>query len=629
LTTSPELLVRPAELDDESMLDGIRLPERPSPRHAPPDRRRHRAAQIAVLAAPVVVLAILAWVHRSMYYDGYIYLHVVANILAGHGPVFNQGQRVEAFTSPVWTAILSVAALLTPFHLTDVAVDLGVLLTAAGLALVIVGSTRLVRRTDPDVFVLPVGAVVFLAVPAVWSLATLGLETGLVFFWTGACLCLLIRWAATEGHRPPAWWPVVLGLGPLIRPELGVDSIVFIGTLILVDRAGITRRDRARIVAWAVVVPLAYEVFRMGYYGMLVANTAVAKEATLPRVGRGFHYFTDFTGTYWLILPALCLGFGAYRPLAAALRRTVGHRRNLAVLFALPLAGLLNAGYIVVMGGDYVHGRLLVAPLLATCAPVAVVPATRRYVISLLVVPWALLCGFTMRTNDGSPFYSSTIISADQPTGSAATLPAWAVRPPFSRPRTLTGAWVQFDVSEPPVRLDTPTAPGLVTPVVATAQIGEAPYLLGTDIQILDLLGLADPLAAHLLLDRPGQFAGHEKPLPTPWVAALLSAPGTTTAQLGRLQAGRPKLYTPLIPPVTGRSLDVETAWARADLACPAIMAVEFGPDRPLTVSSFFSNMFHSLHDTTVRIPPDPEEAYHQLCGPGTPASVRVVQAER
>ena len=55
------------------------------------------------------------------------------------------------------------------------------------------------------------------------------------------------------------------------------------------------------------------------------------------------------------------------------------------------------------MGGDYIHGRLLVAPLLATCAPVAVVPATRRFCISLLVVPWALLCAFTMRTSDGSP----------------------------------------------------------------------------------------------------------------------------------------------------------------------------------------------------------------------------------
>ena len=40
------------------------------------------------------------WTHRSMFYDGYIYLHVVQNILAGHGPVFNAGQRVEAFTSP-------------------------------------------------------------------------------------------------------------------------------------------------------------------------------------------------------------------------------------------------------------------------------------------------------------------------------------------------------------------------------------------------------------------------------------------------------------------------------------------------------------------------------------------------
>ena len=166
---------------------------------------------MAVLAAPVVALAVLAWVHRSMYYDGYIYLHVVANILAGHGPVFNQGQRVEAFTSPVWTAILWAFAVATAFPLTDVAVDLGVLLTAGGLALAVVGSTRLARRAEPGTFVLPIGAVVFMAVPAVWSLATLGLETGLVFFWTGR---LPLPPDAVGGHRrapPPAWWTVVLG----------------------------------------------------------------------------------------------------------------------------------------------------------------------------------------------------------------------------------------------------------------------------------------------------------------------------------------------------------------------------------------------------------------------------------
>ena len=82
--------------------------------------RTRRILQPAALAIPLVVLAVLAWTHRSMFYDGYIYLHVVQNILAGHGPVFNSGQRVEAFTSPLWTAMLAVVAVATPFSLTRV-----------------------------------------------------------------------------------------------------------------------------------------------------------------------------------------------------------------------------------------------------------------------------------------------------------------------------------------------------------------------------------------------------------------------------------------------------------------------------------------------------------------------------
>src|SRR5271166_2649063 len=86
----------------------------------PGDPAGHRLLQVAVLAVPVVVLAVLAWTHRSMFYDGYIYLHVVQNILAGHGPVFNAGQRVEAFTSPLWTAVLALVAFATPFSLTAI-----------------------------------------------------------------------------------------------------------------------------------------------------------------------------------------------------------------------------------------------------------------------------------------------------------------------------------------------------------------------------------------------------------------------------------------------------------------------------------------------------------------------------
>ena len=132
-------------------------------------------------------------------------------------------------------------------------------------------------------------------------------------------------------------------------------------------------------------------------------------------------------------------------------------------------------------------------------------------------------------------------------------------------------------------------------------------------------------MTAHLQLTHRGQFTGHEKPLPTPWVQALLTAPGSSTAQIGDLQAFRPTSYNTLIPQVTGRALDVQTAWARAALSCPAIHALEYGPSRPLTIGSFLSNMVHSVSRTTVRIPPDPETAYHRFCGPGVPAQVTQV----
>jgi arabinofuranosyltransferase len=38
--------------------------------------------------------------------DAFINFRVVDQVFAGHGPVFNAGQRVEAFTSPLWLAVL-------------------------------------------------------------------------------------------------------------------------------------------------------------------------------------------------------------------------------------------------------------------------------------------------------------------------------------------------------------------------------------------------------------------------------------------------------------------------------------------------------------------------------------------
>jgi len=581
-------------------------------------RRLLPFVQAAVLAVPVVMLGLLAWTHRNMFADGYIYLHVVQNILAGHGPVFNEGQRVEAVTSPAWTAILALFGFTSRLPLTWIAVVLGIVFTLGGVSIALVGSSQLVRRAAPNSLLLPLGATVFIALPPVWSLATTGLETGLVFLWLGSCFALLVRWSRA-GEQMSRFGLVVLGMGFLVRPELFIESVVFIAVVCWSERSGPTWRSRARVIAWAFIVPFAYEIFRMGYYGALVANTAITKEAALPSPARGVHYFSDFVGPYWLFIPIGALLFGAYYPIASTFHRNPTWRRSHAALLALPIAGALNASYIIMIGGDYIHARLFMAPFFALCAPVAAIPLARRNVLALIVVPWAMVCALSFRTTDSTPWSSPTIISI---TGDGS----------FASPSAITGAgvkesilgagpavYVQLATPTTMERLNGPTAPDIRQPTIATSWIGPETYQLGPDVRIVDLLGLADPLTAHLRLAKRGDIAGHEKPLPTPWIAAVLTPNGSSIAQLDSLQRQRPQYFTPLISTASGRRLEIETAWARAALQCPAIKGLLDSSSTPLTIGSCVSNIYHSFSRTTLRIPPNPETAYHLFCSSGTP----------
>ena len=57
-----------------------------------------------------LLLAVLAfiggWRRRWMSDDGLIVLRTVRNLLAGNGPVFNAGERVEANTSTLWQYLI-------------------------------------------------------------------------------------------------------------------------------------------------------------------------------------------------------------------------------------------------------------------------------------------------------------------------------------------------------------------------------------------------------------------------------------------------------------------------------------------------------------------------------------------
>ena len=56
--------------------------------------------RLVLWAVPIVVVVVMAAAKRWTFDDGFIYFRTVDQILAGNGPVFNAGERVESFTSP-------------------------------------------------------------------------------------------------------------------------------------------------------------------------------------------------------------------------------------------------------------------------------------------------------------------------------------------------------------------------------------------------------------------------------------------------------------------------------------------------------------------------------------------------
>ena len=206
-----------------------------SPAPSTPSRSWVRAGlQRAVFALPIALFAVAGWTQRWIVDDGFIYLRVVQQIVSGNGPVFNEGERVEAFTSPLWLAALSVADLVAPIRLEWLAVGLGIALSAVGLSLMMAGAAALVRRTGPGALLVPFGALVLPALIPVWIFQTSGLENGLVLCWLGACLFVLARWARST-RRMPWQVAVVIGLGWLVRPELVLFSAVFVLAVLAVE----------------------------------------------------------------------------------------------------------------------------------------------------------------------------------------------------------------------------------------------------------------------------------------------------------------------------------------------------------------------------------------------------------
>ena len=333
---------------------------------APGRSRWHRLALAAPAYLPAVMIAAGGWQHRWMDEDAFINLRIVDQIFAGHGPVFNAGERVEAATSTLWLAVLVVGrAIFGSFASMEWITLLASLAAAVGAFVVAGKATRLLHRGEAGV-VVPVGLILVASVAVVWDFSTSGLEMGLVWLWIGASWFVLVAAAAhARDQRPP---PVRLRRDPRSRaaraPRPRADDALPRGRVVRA-RAAATHRVRPHR------DPRAPRRVPDLPHGLLRHD-----RARRPRSPRTRADCTSARGGRTRRTSSVPTGSGSPRSSSSA---TIVYgfladrdRRMAIATAAMLAAGALHALYITAIGGDYMHGRLLLPAFFALAVPASI-----------------------------------------------------------------------------------------------------------------------------------------------------------------------------------------------------------------------------------------------------------------
>jgi hypothetical protein len=334
---------------------------------APPTSARilrwlqHKASsRIFIFAAAMAPFAFVgALVFANTTDDPLITLRYASNLVHHGQPVFNLGERVEGYTSPLH--LLLAAAILT--------LPGGLALFKLKLASLILGGaavwqvTRLAQLAGLSRFA-QVSAVA--AVAGSWNFmlsATNGLETSLVaFLATGAAASLSTHDSHSAWWRP-ALWTALLAVA---RP----DAVLLIIALAAVSAARRDVRPWWRRILWTAGPASALAAllcFRALYYGELVPNTYFAKHLSVgASIASGIVYLVSsqpLTILAVLLLGALILGPRILAGRAWQIRPTSHkfRRRRPAVAYACAVV-IAQVIFVLASGGDWMKGGRFFAP---------------------------------------------------------------------------------------------------------------------------------------------------------------------------------------------------------------------------------------------------------------------------
>ena len=437
--------------------------------------------------------------------DAYITFRVIENFIAGYGPNFNIGERVQVFTHPLWMVLLAGEYYVfrhLPF-VNFIPLQLYYLTTFTSLFLSFLTVVLLVWKVAPNWISAIVGLTILTFSRSFIHYSTSGLENPL----SHLILVLFLYFILVTPKRI-FLISLLAGLGILTRQDY---LLLFLPCLLyLVISSNDKKRVLLDILAGLSPV-LLWEIFSVFYYGFPFPNTAYAKLNTnLDRftlLKSGYIYFQDLLVrdriTFLVIMFAV----------AVSLVSKNKERQLIATGLILYLA------YILWIGGDFMSGRFFSAPLILSVG--LLVMEDKIYPSAYIWIAVAVV--MIGLTSPNPPILQDprigiekrlVFVYKDQVTDERAYYyPRTGLLIPnkifiekrFPRPEN----WV-FDPTQYQVRM--------------LNDLGMKGYSAGPNVHVFDFYALSDPLLARLPSNPDTSTIGHfARALPLGYIETLIS----------------------------------------------------------------------------------------------------------
>jgi arabinofuranosyltransferase len=420
--------------------------------------------------------------------DSFISFRAISNLIAGHGLVSNVGERVQAFTNPLWTLLVTI-----PYSLTGDIYGSAIVISL----LCCMGLAACIWRLHQGGW------------PTVWTLLLLSTSVAFINFSTSGL------------ENPLAHLLLALFFATAIKDPLPLGRLWLLGSLVILNRMDhallvlpilVLSLINPRRVPWrAVLLGLAplllWLAFALIYYGFAYPNTAYAKlNVAIPRaslLAQGMAYLVDSLLSDLLVLPTIALSvMGAIwtRP-----------RARTSLAFAAGIASYVL--YVCWVGGDFMSGRFLTAPFLLAVLMLSVsVQPHPRGALALAMV--ALFAGQRMLL----PMPTDVPTHCSVPPSGVVDERACYVEHTGIAQNVRVRKYMAHGYYQEGLKLRSPNRR-----VVVHSLVGMAGFAAGPNVHMIDPYALTDPLLARIRFRPKGDWRpGHMfRPVPDGYLQSI------------------------------------------------------------------------------------------------------------